>query len=160
MHRARAEEKTARRETQRAPRRNFGFARPQRRRRVRPGVASRRSNAKRISMGGGPPAQPRLHGKNGPLPGIRPAALPGSPGERYPTRSATMGSFQIGALKTVDRLGGRTLYRLLLASARRQGLAGDTTPPPPPENVRKVLVIRPGGIGAAVLFYPMPASFR
>src|SRR5881628_1102859 len=36
MHRARAEERTARRETQRAPRRIFGFARPQRRRSVRP----------------------------------------------------------------------------------------------------------------------------
>src|SRR5207247_10502618 len=63
MDRPRAEEKTARRETQRAPRRIFGFACPQRRRRVRPGVASRRSNAKRTSMGGGPPARPRLHGK-------------------------------------------------------------------------------------------------
>lgn len=66
-----------------------------------------------------------------------------------------MGSFQVQALKAADRAIGRTVYRALLASARRKGLAGPVRCPAPPDGVRRALVIRPGGIGDAVLFYPM-----
>lgn len=71
-----------------------------------------------------------------------------------------MNAFQIRALKALDRLIGRTIYRSLLTSARRNGSAGATIPPPPPETIRKILVIRPGGIGDAVLFYPMLEALR
>src|SRR5262245_29124254 len=71
-----------------------------------------------------------------------------------------MGSFQIRTLKAIDRLAGRTVYRSLLASARRRGAVGPTVPPPPPSHVERILVIRPGGIGDAVLFYPMLAALR
>jgi ADP-heptose:LPS heptosyltransferase len=71
-----------------------------------------------------------------------------------------MGSFQIRALKAIDRLVGGTVYRSLLASARKRGATGPTVPPPPPSRVERILVIRPGGIGDAVLFYPMLAALR
>lgn len=74
--------------------------------------------------------------------------------------SIAMGSFQVNALKAVDRLVGRTVYRRFLSSARREGLTGIATLPPPPKNVRRALVIRPGGIGDAVLFYPMLQELR
>ena len=71
-----------------------------------------------------------------------------------------MGSFQIRALKALDGLVGGTIYRSLLASARKRGTTGPTVPPPPPQGVDRILVIRPGGIGDAVLFYPMLAALR
>ena len=71
-----------------------------------------------------------------------------------------MGSFQIRALKAIDGLVGGTVYRSLLASARSRGATGSTVPPPPPEHVGRILVIRPGGIGDAVLFYPMLEALR
>lgn len=71
-----------------------------------------------------------------------------------------MGSLQISALKAFDHLVGRTVYRSFLSSARRDGFGGGPAPPPSPENVRNVLVIRPGGIGDAVLFYPMLQALK
>lgn len=70
-----------------------------------------------------------------------------------------MGSLQVRALKAFDRTVGWTVYRSVLASAQRRGVERrNAVPPPPPEMVHRVLVIRPGGIGDAVLFYPMLAA--
>lgn len=74
--------------------------------------------------------------------------------------TSTMVSLQVRALKAADSLVGRTLYRSLLSRARHRGRSGVVVPPPPPEDVRRVLVIRPGGIGDAVLFYPMLEALR
>jgi len=72
-----------------------------------------------------------------------------------------MGSLQVRALKGFDRTLGRAAYRSLLASCQRRGVVRSvTSAPPEPDQVRRVLVIRPGGIGDAVLFYPMLFALR
>ena len=68
-----------------------------------------------------------------------------------------MGALQVRLLKWGDRLLGRTLYRALLAHARRRPHPARGVLPDP---VRKILVIRPGGIGDAVLFFPLLHSLR
>jgi len=71
-----------------------------------------------------------------------------------------MGSFQVPALKALDRTVGWTVYRSLVSTYKRERGGAGSTPPPPPQDVRRVLVIRPGGIGDAVLFYPMLRALR
>ena len=72
-----------------------------------------------------------------------------------------MGSFQVQVLKAFDRAVGLTVYRSTLSAARRRGFVSSAAAAPPdPATVRKVLVIRPGGIGDAVLFYPLLAALR
>ncbi len=71
-----------------------------------------------------------------------------------------MGALQIRALKAADRAVVRTLYRALLARRYAHGAQGSPAGPPDPKSVRRILVIRPGGIGDAVLFFPMLQALR
>lgn len=68
-----------------------------------------------------------------------------------------MGELQVRLLKGLDGLLGRTLYRSLLSSYRRDPPPGDGVIP---GRVSKILVIRPGGIGDAVLFFPLLQAVR
>ena len=68
-----------------------------------------------------------------------------------------MGALQVQLLKGVDRLIGRTVYRVFLRRHQRHARAGDGALPTP---VTKILVVRPGGIGDAVLFFPLLQALR
>jgi lipopolysaccharide heptosyltransferase II len=71
-----------------------------------------------------------------------------------------MGSLQVNALKAIDRLVGGTLYRSLLSSGRVARSSSVRAAPPPAGVIRRILVIRPGGIGDAVLLFPMLQALR
>ena len=68
-----------------------------------------------------------------------------------------MGAFQVRLLKAVDHLIGRTVYRVFLHAHRRRRGAGDGMLP---TQVSRILVLRPGGIGDAVLFFPLLQALR
>jgi lipopolysaccharide heptosyltransferase II len=68
-----------------------------------------------------------------------------------------MGALQVQLLKGVDRLIGRTVYRAFLHRHRRRARPDDGALPMP---VTKILVVRPGGIGDAVLFFPLLQALR
>ena len=68
-----------------------------------------------------------------------------------------MGALQVRLLKAVDHLIGRTVYRVFLHRHRRSVRSGDGVIP---TRVAKILVVRPGGIGDAVLFFPMLQALR
>lgn len=70
-------------------------------------------------------------------------------------------------LKRVDRYLGRwlCLHQPPRAAEIRRPSAGDDLPPwqpraVPPDDIRQILLIRPGGIGDAVLTFPMLAALR
>jgi lipopolysaccharide heptosyltransferase II len=71
-----------------------------------------------------------------------------------------MGALQIRTLKTFDRAVVRTLYRSLLSRRLASRNLARSQPPPDPATIRRMLVIRPGGIGDAVLFFPMLQALR
>jgi lipopolysaccharide heptosyltransferase II len=68
-----------------------------------------------------------------------------------------MGALQVRLLKAIDHLIGRTVYRAFLYWHRRRPQPGNGGLPNP---VRKILVLRPGGIGDAVLFFPLLQALR
>ena len=68
-----------------------------------------------------------------------------------------MGALQVRLLKAIDQLIGRTVYRAFLYWHRRRPRPGDGERPSP---VTKILVVRPGGIGDAVLFFPLLQALR
>lgn len=68
-----------------------------------------------------------------------------------------MGALQVRLLKAIDHLLGRTVYRAFLRVHSQRPHPGDGVLPNP---VTKVLVIRPGGIGDAVLFFPLLHALR
>ena len=68
-----------------------------------------------------------------------------------------MGALQVRLLKGLDHLIGRTVYRAFLHRHRRRPRPGDGVLP---TRVSKILVLRPGGIGDAVLFFPMLQALR
>lgn len=67
-------------------------------------------------------------------------------------------------LKRVDRHFGRWLCRTTQPRARfmpaLDGRNAWQAPPVPPDGIERILVIRPGGIGDAVLMFPMLAALR
>lgn len=66
-----------------------------------------------------------------------------------------MGALQVRLLKELDHVVGRAVYRAFLG--RRRARAGEGVLPNP---VRRILVLRPGGIGDAVLFFPLLHALR
>jgi lipopolysaccharide heptosyltransferase II len=66
-----------------------------------------------------------------------------------------MGAFQVRLLKAIDRRIGRAAYQALVHRQRPRPGAGVL-----PHPVRKILVLRPGGIGDAVLFFPLLHALR
>ncbi len=66
-----------------------------------------------------------------------------------------MGALQVRLLKGIDHLVGRAVYRAFLG--RRRTRPGEGVLPNP---LRKILVLRPGGIGDAVLFFPLLRALR
>jgi lipopolysaccharide heptosyltransferase II len=68
-----------------------------------------------------------------------------------------MGALQVRLLKAIDHLIGRTIYRAFLYWHRRHTRRGDGELP---AAVTKILVVRPGGIGDAVLFFPLLQALR
>jgi len=68
-----------------------------------------------------------------------------------------MGALQVRLLKAIDHLIGRTIYRALLYWHRRQAPPGDGELA---AVVTRILVVRPGGIGDAVLFFPLLQALR
>jgi lipopolysaccharide heptosyltransferase II len=68
-----------------------------------------------------------------------------------------MGALQVRLLKAIDHLIGRTIYRAFLYWHRRHARPGDGGLP---AAVTKILVVRPGGIGDAVLFFPLLQALR
>jgi lipopolysaccharide heptosyltransferase II len=64
---------------------------------------------------------------------------------------------QVRLLKAADRLLGRTAYRALLRHSRRKPPSSRGRLADP---VRRILVLRPGGIGDAVLVFPMLQSLK
>jgi lipopolysaccharide heptosyltransferase II len=68
-----------------------------------------------------------------------------------------MGALQVRLLKTIDHLIGRTAYRAFLYRHRRHPRAGEGELAP---KVNRILVVRPGGIGDAVLFFPLLQALR
>lgn len=71
--------------------------------------------------------------------------------------SGAMGPLPVRVLKAIDRLVGRTVYRAFLRRHRRTRPPGDGVMP---ARVQKILVVRPGGIGDAVLFFPLLQALR
>jgi len=67
-----------------------------------------------------------------------------------------MTPLQLRTLRTFDKLIGPPLLRWLKPSAR----AGQPSRPVPAESVRRLLVVRPGGLGDAVLTLPMIAALK
>jgi lipopolysaccharide heptosyltransferase II len=63
-------------------------------------------------------------------------------------------------LKAADGVAGRAAYRALVRRAQRTSALRDAVPPSAAATVRRVLVIRPGGIGDAVLCHPMLRALR
>jgi len=68
-----------------------------------------------------------------------------------------MGALQVQLLKGIDGLIGRTVYRGFLRRYQRHARANDGALP---ALVTKILVVRPGGIGDAVLFFPLLQALR
>ena len=68
-----------------------------------------------------------------------------------------MGALQVRLLKAIDHLIGRTVYRAFLYWHHRRPHPKDGERPAP---VTKILVVRPGGIGDAVLFFPLLQALR
>ena len=68
-----------------------------------------------------------------------------------------MGAATVRLLKGADRVLGRALYRRYLRQRTRAPRPGEGILPDP---VTSILVIRPGGIGDAVLFFPLLAALR
>lgn len=68
-----------------------------------------------------------------------------------------MKALQVRLLKAIDYLIGRTVYRAFLHWNRRRMRPGDGVIP---TRVTKILVVRPGGIGDAVLFFPLLHALR
>ena len=68
-----------------------------------------------------------------------------------------MGALQVRLLKAIDQFIGRVVYRGFLLWHRRHPRPGDGVLPDP---VTKILVVRPGGIGDAVLFFPLLQALR
>jgi lipopolysaccharide heptosyltransferase II len=66
-----------------------------------------------------------------------------------------MGALQVRLLKELDHVVGRAVYRAFLGHRRRRPNEGVL-----PVPVRKILVLRPGGIGDAVLFFPLLHALR
>ena len=68
-----------------------------------------------------------------------------------------MGAATVRLLKGADRVLGRTLYRFFLHRRKRHPRPGEGVLPDP---VTSILVIRPGGIGDAVLVFPLLGALR
>jgi lipopolysaccharide heptosyltransferase II len=68
-----------------------------------------------------------------------------------------MRALQVRLLKALDHLIGRTVYRAFLHWNQRRVRPGDGVIP---TRVTKILVVRPGGIGDAVLFFPLLQALR
>jgi lipopolysaccharide heptosyltransferase II len=68
-----------------------------------------------------------------------------------------MAALQVRLLKAIDHLIGRTIYRAFLYWHRRHPRPGDGELTAP---VTSILVVRPGGIGDAVLFFPLLHALR
>ncbi|HXQ22631.1 MAG TPA: glycosyltransferase family 9 protein [Candidatus Acidoferrales bacterium] len=66
-----------------------------------------------------------------------------------------MGALQVRLLKELDHVVGRAVYRAFLGGRRPRPGEGVL-----PNPVRRILVLRPGGIGDAVLFFPLLHALR
>lgn len=71
-------------------------------------------------------------------------------------------AFKLRLLKRLDGLMGSHLCRHMPPSAARNGYSKSPwkLQPIPADRMRRILVIRPGGIGDAVLLFPMLAALR
>lgn len=67
---------------------------------------------------------------------------------------------QVRTLKAIDRLIGPWLVRGYRAATAAHPPSPDTVPAHDPAAIRNLVVIRPGGIGDAVLVYPMLAALK
>lgn len=63
-------------------------------------------------------------------------------------------------LQGIDRRFGGALIARVKPQAAEWPAARGTAPPPPADEVRRLLVIRPGGLGDAVLMWPMLDALR
>ena len=70
--------------------------------------------------------------------------------------------YRLRLLKGIDRTLGRWLCGRTAASVSRNGMAGSdwVSRPVAADRIERVLVIRPGGIGDAVLLFPMLRAIR